>query len=311
MCTSTSGCSARHEATVRSYPARMIGEYCGDKRPPRRCGASRPPRACRAHRSSRGSEWSIPATTRVASPSPARSSSACSAAHCARVMSMSGDRPMQVVASPELVDQIRRHLAPTAHRCEVGGNVIRRSPRSRRSRGRHRAEPWRKRRGWLLGLAVRPWALSSWTSSASRRRLSLGVSGSTPWPRLKMWPGRPPARSRTCRASRATTSNGASITPGIEVALDAAVADAAPGLVEGQPPVDADDVGAGARHRLEEVRGGGPEMDRRAPRSRRPPRGCAGCRAAPSARRPGSERAPAHESKSWIICAPASTCACR
>ena len=31
---------------------------------------------------------------------------------------------MQVVAAAELVDQIRRHLAPTAHRCEVGRNVI-------------------------------------------------------------------------------------------------------------------------------------------------------------------------------------------
>src|ERR1019366_6311878 len=39
----------------------------------------------------------------------------------------------------------------------------------------------------------------------------------------------------------------------IEVALDAPVADPAPGLVKGQPPVDADDVRAAARHRLEQV----------------------------------------------------------
>src|SRR3972149_1925859 len=31
---------------------------------------------------------------------------------------------------------------------------------------------------------------------------STGVSGSTPWPRLKMWPGRPAARSRIARTCR-------------------------------------------------------------------------------------------------------------
>ena len=49
----------------------------------------------------------------------------------------------------------------------------------------------------------------------------------------------------------------------IEVALDAAVADASPGLVEREAPVHADDIGAAARHRLEEVRGRGPEVDGR------------------------------------------------
>ena len=51
----------------------------------------------------------------------------------------------------------------------------------------------------------------------------------------------------------------------IEVALDGAVADPAPGLVERQPPVDADDVRPGAGHGLEEVGGRGPEVDGRHP----------------------------------------------
>src|SRR5205807_5842398 len=42
---------------------------------------------------------------------------------------------------------------------------------------------------------------------------------------------------------------------GLEVALDAEpTPDPQPGLVERQPPVDADDVAAGSRHELEEVR---------------------------------------------------------
>src|ERR1022692_889682 len=49
--------------------------------------------------------------------------------------------------------------------------------------------------------------------------------------------------------------------PGVEVALDAAVADPPPRLVERQPPVDADDVGAAPCHGLEQMRGGGPEVD--------------------------------------------------
>ena len=35
------------------------------------------------------------------------------------------------------------------------------------------------------------------------------VPGRTPWPRLKTWPGRPPARASTSSASRSTTSHGA------------------------------------------------------------------------------------------------------
>src|SRR5580658_10405186 len=56
--------------------------------------------------------------------------------------------------------------------------------------------------------------------------------------------------------------------PGIEVALDAEVADPAPRLIERQAPVDADDVRTAACHRLEEMRGRRPEVDRRHARLR-------------------------------------------
>ena len=38
------------------------------------------------------------------------------------------------------------------------------------------------------------------TVSISSSTFSTGVPGSTPWPRLKMWPGRPAARASTARA---------------------------------------------------------------------------------------------------------------
>jgi len=38
-------------------------------------------------------------------------------------------------------------------------------------------------------------ALSSWTQSTKATTWSTGVPGRMPWPRLKMWPGRPPAWS--------------------------------------------------------------------------------------------------------------------
>src|SRR5690606_39384453 len=45
--------------------------------------------------------------------------------------------------------------------------------------------------------------LDVWTSSTSRSSTDGSVSGRTPWPRLKMWPGRPPLAARTARASAA------------------------------------------------------------------------------------------------------------
>src|SRR5438445_1216088 len=69
-------------------------------------------------------------------------------------------------------------------------------------------------RTWHQATTTSARMVSAWTSSTSRFRLSAGVSASTPWPRLKMWPGRPAARSNTLRASRSMTSQGASRTAG-------------------------------------------------------------------------------------------------
>src|SRR5580765_144749 len=57
-------------------------------------------------------------------------------------------------------------------------------------------------------------AVRSWTSSTILFRSAGSVSGSTPWPRLKMWPGRPPAASRIAIAADSTRSNGPSRSAG-------------------------------------------------------------------------------------------------
>ena len=63
--------------------------------------------------------------------------------------------------------------------------------------------------------AIRPAARQPpFTAAISSRTFSTGVCGSTPWPRLKMWPGRPPARASTSRARRRTVSRSASSTTG-------------------------------------------------------------------------------------------------
>ena len=86
----------------------------------------------------------------------------------------------------------------------------------------------------------------SWTRSTSRRSWSGSVSGSTPWPRLKTWPGRPPPRRGRRVAASAVASHGPQERAGIEVALDGARPDRgrdrAPAVGERDPPVDADHV---------------------------------------------------------------------
>ena len=47
------------------------------------------------------------------------------------------------------------------------------------------------------GVQVHRRSDSSWTMSTSARACATGVSWWTPWPRLKMCPGRPPARAST------------------------------------------------------------------------------------------------------------------
>ena len=77
--------------------------------------------------------------------------------------------------------------------------------------GRHGSAATRGRRG-----SVRPRRHARAHGSASRPapRAASAVSGSvrgrTPWPRLKMCPGRPPARCSTSRAARSTCSHGPS-----------------------------------------------------------------------------------------------------
>ena len=90
------------------------------------------------------------------------------------------------------------------------------------------------------------------------------VSGSTPWPRLKMWPGRPPAALEDRDRRRLDPLERPEQERGIEVPLHAAIAaDPLPPLVEPDAPVEADHVASGRGHRLEQVRGAGAEVDRR------------------------------------------------
>ena len=54
----------------------------------------------------------------------------------------------------------------------------------------------------------------SWTQSTRAWRCSTGVWGRTPWPRLKICPGRPPTRSRTSWAAARIVGTSASKTAG-------------------------------------------------------------------------------------------------
>ncbi len=76
--------------------------------------------------------------------------------------------------------------------------------------------------------------------------MSGGVAGSTPWPRLKMCPGR---RRRPAQHVGGVTLDLVGRPKqhrGVEVALNGdTVAELVPGAVEVDPPVEADDVAAG------------------------------------------------------------------
>ena len=52
------------------------------------------------------------------------------------------------------------------------------------------------------------------TCSTRRRTLSVGVCGTSPWPTLNTWPGRPPARSRTSSIRNRSSRQGASSAAG-------------------------------------------------------------------------------------------------
>ena len=147
---------------------------------------------------------------------------------------------------------------------------------------------------------------SACTSSTTRSRIAGSVSGRTPWPRLKMWPGWSPACSSTARVSAVDHVPGGQAQGGIEVALDGdAGSDPSPGLVEGDPPVHAHHRAAGLGHRRQQLAGADAEEDgghvrvgrRPAPRRARRVAGSTnssvvargrGCR--PNCRRPGRQR---------------------
>ena len=113
----------------------------------------------------------------------------------------------------------------------------------------------------------RAWRDARWcarTGRASARARPASTAG-CPWPRLKMWPGRPPARSRTSsrlrsmrgRADRAAASGRGC--PGCARSWPMRL----PRLVERDAPVGADHVAAGLAHVGEHDRRAGAEVDRR------------------------------------------------
>ena len=116
-------------------------------------------------------------------------------------------------------------------------------------------------------------AVSACTSSTTRVSTSGSVSGRTPWPRLKTWPGaaRPsvedPAHLGLDDLPRREQHGR------VEVALHRLVrADPAGGHVQRRTPVDADHVGAGLAHRAEQLAGPDAEVDPRHARVGQPAR---------------------------------------
>ena len=177
-------------------------------------------------------------------------------------------RPTSPTASPG--STVQRDVAQRLHlaRAEATAGDERRPSASAAPSGRRgtSARPGRRR-------SVRPsHRLTVAPGPAVRAAKSARdpCPGSTPWPRLKMWPGRPPARRSTSRAARLDALPRAEQRGGVEIPLHAAVAaTSCPALVERDPPVEADHVAAGARHRRQQRRGPGAEVDRRRARRRR------------------------------------------
>ena len=95
-----------------------------------------------------------------------------------------------------------------------------------------------------------------------RATASTGVPGRMPWPRLKTWPGRPPARRSTSSTPREQPLARREEQRRVEVALQRdAVAEPLARLVERRPPVDADHAAAGLALRGQQVAGAGAEVD--------------------------------------------------
>jgi hypothetical protein len=163
-------------------------------------------------------------SARAAPPSPRRAASARRSA---------GSAP-RARRPPRRRPAARRGCPRSTAGCRPRWTGCRRpSGRPRRSRGHHRA---------------------SCTSRTSRPSSSGSVSGSTPWPRLKMCPaGRRRARARLARRPRPAPTGRAARrrrgSPGSPV-----VAHQLPGAVDRDPPVDADHVSPRLGELLQQVR---------------------------------------------------------
>ena len=171
-------------------------------------------------------------------PGQSISSAAASPSTWARVRSASGETPPMARYRRRGRPAARARAAAAADPRVEGLDLLGRAGGA----VRHDEHP----DGGTHGLAATPARPSAWTRSTSAARMPGSVSGSTPWPRLKMCPGSVPARSRTSRASVATASKGARQTAGSRLPCTARSGPTRrPGVVERDPPVDADDVGAG------------------------------------------------------------------
>ena len=106
--------------------------------------------------------------------------------------------------------------------------------------------------------------VASCTSSTRRPSTSGSVSGRTPCPRLKMCPGRPPARCEHLARRRLDALPRAEQDGRVEVPLDGMLlADLVPAAVERHAPVEADDVSSRRRHVPEQRGRADAEVDRR------------------------------------------------
>src|SRR5207237_6022992 len=100
-----------------------------------------------------------------------------------------------------LLEPLARNVAPARDVVEERPD-LRRSRRPAEGDQQHRVEPTCS----AEGRAHR--AESAWTMSTSAFTCSTGVDSSTPWPRLKMWPGRPAARRKMLRTAGSNVAGG-------------------------------------------------------------------------------------------------------
>ena len=184
-------------------------------------------------------------------------SSRSSAARVSSVIAFSGELvldPERAVALDEVLEQLGPDRPPAADVGVVGGHVL--EPLGRPVR--HQDD------GATLITRGTPTRAPRGRARRAGRARPGRCRGSTPWPRLKMWPGRPPARVEDVARRRLDPLPRPEQHGRVEVALHAAVvADLRPAAVERDPPVEADHVAAGLGHRAQQRRRAGAEVDRR------------------------------------------------